>query len=401
MSNHARPLSLLLLAAATVAPAAAETSVTSQPFGETAGGEAVTAYTLRNEAGMTVRLIDYGATVQSLVVPGPDGSEADVVLGFDDVAGYEGKTNPYFGCTVGRYANRIAEGRFELDGETIQLDTNNGDHHLHGGKSAAFSRRVWKGRPVEGSNGAGVEFTLVSPDGDAGYPGEMTVKVRYFVPSQRNSVRISYIATTDAATVVNLTNHSYFNLHGHGGPPIIDHRLMIDADRYTATDEDLIPTGDLPSVEGTPFDFRKAKEIGRDINQTDVGGRQIYDLNFALNGSVESDGESMPKPRLAARVIDRDSGRVMSVRTSEPGVQLYTGDFGEGFDGKNGATYAGRASFCLETQHYPDSPNQAGFPSTVLRPGETFRSVTVYDFTTLKTKGEADTTDDNEAGESP
>ena len=370
--------SLLLISAAVLA-SAASAGVSSESFGQTKDGDEVTAFTITNDAGMTVRILDYGATVQSLSVPDRDGNAADVVLGFDTVAGYEGPTNPFFGCTVGRYANRIGGASFELDGKTVSVTANTGEHHIHGGGDEAFSRVIWNGKPFENENGSGVEFRHVSPDGSEGFPGKVTATVRFIVPDKQNTLRIRYAATTDAPTVLNLTNHSYFNLHGHDGPPVVDHRLKIDADAYTAVDDDLIATGETPTVEGTPYDFREPKKIGKDVGQTSVGGRPIYDLNYVLNGY---DDTSDAKPRTVARVFDPDTGRAMIVRTTEPGVQLYTGRFDQPFKGKGDVTYEGRASFCLETQHFPGTPNQPDFPSAKITPDEPYRSITAYEFRT-------------------
>ncbi|HEX8335324.1 MAG TPA: aldose epimerase family protein [Pyrinomonadaceae bacterium] len=344
-------------------------------FGSTKGGEAVEIYTLRNGRGAEARVMTYGATLVSLKVPDRAGRFEDVTLGFDSLAAYEQDTH-YMGQVIGRYANRIARGRFTLNGVEYKLAVNNGENHLHGGLRG-FDKVVWKARPFAARSGDAVEMTYVSRDGEEGYPGTMTVRVVYTLTAS-NALRIEYSATTDKDTVVNLTNHAYFNLAGHGAGDILGHLLTLNADRFTPTDAGSIPTGELRSVAGTPFDFRRATAIGARIDQ---GEEQLkfgngYDHNFVVNGRPGT-------LRLAARASEPKSGRVMEVWTTEPGVQLYTGNFlfpdGEGA-GKGGAAYRRRHGFCLETQHYPDSPNRPAFPSTVLRKGGRFRSTTVYKF---------------------
>ena len=373
----------LMLAAAVAVPAFAGTEVTTGTFGQTKDGVEVPSFEIANDAGMTVRLISLGATVQSLTVPDRDGNSADVVLGFDDVAGYQGDSNPYFGCVVGRVGNRIANATFDLDGKTYTLKANNGDHHLHGGGENALSRKVWDGKVIEVKDGAGVEFTVVSPDGEEGYPGKLNVTVRYIVPHDKNMLRIVYRTKSDAATPVNLTNHAYFNLAGHDAGPVKDHALKINAERYTATDDELIPTGGLAEVSGTPYDFRKPTRIGKRLSEANGGTEKGYDLNYVLD---KKDG--VKGPQQAVRVSEPKSGRVMLVRTTEPGVQLYTGNFMGGISGKGGATYEQYGAFCLETQHFPDSVHHENFPSTILKPGETFNSTTSYEFRVAKPKAE-------------
>lgn len=334
-------------------------------------------YTLQNESGVRARITNFGATVVSLEVPDRDGKIDNVVLGYDTLEGFA-DGDGYFGCIAGRYANRIAKGRFDIGGKTYQLATNNGPNHLHGG-TIGFNKKVWKSEEVRRENGVGVKLSLRSIDGEEGYPGNLDVAVTYILTSG-NDLEIEYEAVTDGPTVVNLTHHGYFNLAGAGSGEILGHEIMIAADRYTPVDETLIPTGEIAPVEGTPFDFRKPKPIGRDIGADDVqierGGG--YDHNFALRG------DSGGVPRLAARVVDPRTGRVMEVHTTEPGLQFYTGNFlpKEGKPGRDGKTYRFRNAFCLEAQLFPDSPNQPGFKSPVLKPGEKYTQKTVYRFST-------------------
>jgi aldose 1-epimerase len=348
----------------------ASLAVTSSAFGTMPDGTRVDAFTLKNGHGVEVRIITYGAAIASIKVPDRAGRFDDIVTGFDNLEGYLSRSR-FFGAIAGRYANRIANARFTLDGKTYELAANNGKNHLHGGRRG-FDKVVWQGTPFERDGNPGVTLTYVSPDGDEGYPGTLTVTVTYTLTAS-DELTLDYEATTDKATPVNLTNHSYFNLAGDGHGDILQHRLTIAADRYTPVDETLIPTGELAQVSGTPFDFRQPAAIGARI---DADAEQIrrgkgYDHNFVLNGSGL---------RKAARLVDPSSGRTLDVATTEPGLQFYSGNNLDGAAGKNGHTYARRTSLCLETQHFPDSPNQATFPSTILRPGERFRSKTVFTF---------------------
>ena len=314
---------------------------------------------------MSARVITYGATLTEVLVPDHAGAVADVVLGFDTLAGYEGR-HPYFGATVGRYANRIANGRFDLDGRTYTLATNNGPNHLHGGR-VGFNRVVWTATASSDADAARVRLTYVSPDGEEGYPGTLTTTVTYSL-STANELRIAYEASTDKPTPVNLTNHSYWNLAGAG--QVLDHELMVAAARYTPVDAGLIPTGARVPVAGTPFDFTRPKPIRADLDAT--GPTKGFDHNYVL------DGDGL---RLAARVVEPASGRTMEVLTDQPGVQVYTANtLDPALVGKHGVHYGPYGALCLETQHFPDSPNQATFPSTVLRPGRTFTSTTIYRF---------------------
>ncbi len=331
--------------------------------------------TLRSPSGIELDVMTYGGTVTRLLAPDRHGETADIVLGHEWLESYLAGT-PYFGAIVGRYGNRIAGGRFSLDDSEYELAVNNGPNHLHGGL-VGFDKVVWQAEPYETESESGVVLTYVSADGEEGYPGELSVSVTYALTAS-GELRIDYEAVTTRPTVVNLTHHGYWNLAGHGAGEIVDHELQIHANRFTVVDETLIPTGELRPVEGTPFDFRQSEVIGARIDAEDVqlafaGG---YDHNFVIDGWTEGGG-----PRPAAVLHDPASGRTMEVLTTEPGMQFYSGNFLDGSDfGKGGVAYGRRTGLCLETQHFPDSPNQRAFPSTVLRPGETYRSTTVYRF---------------------
>lgn len=348
---------------------------TCEPFGKTKDGEAVEIYTLANKSGFSAKVMTRGATLVSLMVPDKDGKLADVLLGFDDVSGYESEDNQYFGCTTGRVCNRIAKGKFSLDGKDYTLAINNEPNHLHGGLAKALDKVIWKAAPYSNDKGQGVKFSYTSPDGDEGYPGTLDVTVNFFVPAEQNTISISYTAKTDKATPVNLTNHAYFNLGGEGSATVLDHMLRINADKYTPTDDTLIPTGEIASVEGTDLDFRKRTKIGARIESIGKTAAIGYDHNYVLNAP-----ESGAKMTLAAVLVDPVSKRRMRVMTTEPGVQFYSGNFLKGQKGKGGKTYAHRSALCLETQHYPDSVNQDNFPTTILKPGQTFESKTSYTF---------------------
>lgn len=349
-------------------------SVTQAPFGVTPDGQQVSLFTISNANGMEARVINLGGIILSLTAPDREGNLEDVVLGFDSLDGYLAE-HPYFGAIIGRYGNRIANGQFTVDGESYQLPVNNGPNSLHGGLRG-FDKVVWDAEPFENDRGQGLILTYTSPDGEEGYPGNLQVRVTYTLTDE-NELIFDYHAVTDKATPVNLTQHSYFNLAGDGSGSILDHEVMLNASRLTVADTTLIPTGELRSVEGTPFDFRQPHRIGERIAADDeqlrfAGG---YDHNFVIDRAA---GDSLV---LAARVYEPTSGRVMEVLTTEPGVQFYTGNFLDGtLTGKNGVVYDTRTGFCLETQHFPDSPNQPSFPNTILRPGEEYRSTTVYRF---------------------
>lgn len=347
-----------------------EATVTESVFGKMPDGKSIEIYTL-HDGPITARVMTYGARVVSLELPDRHGKIADVVLGYDSLAPYLAPPKTYFGAVVGRYANRIAHGAFSLNGKQFHVVKNEGDNTLHGG-AEGFDSRVWSARVIPN----GVEFTLVSPDGDQGFPGKLTAHVRYTL--QNRALTIEYTATTDKDTVVNLSNHSYFNLAGEGQGDILGNLLTIHADRYTPVDATLIPTGQLAPVEGTPFDFRKETAIGARINDNNEQLRlgHGYDHNWVLNGKAGL-------LREAARVVEPTSGRVMTVSTTQPGVQFYTGNFLDGTaHGKHGHVYTRRSALCLETQHFPDSPNHPTFPSTELKPGQTYHTVTVFAFST-------------------
>ncbi len=346
--------------------------VQKDPFGVTAGGEAVDRYTLRNAGGMTVRLISYGAAVSELWVPDRRGEPADVVLGFDNLAQYEdAKQNPYFGGTVGRVAFRITQGRFTLDGRTHQLSLNIPPHHLHGGQRG-LSRVVWKAEPLADEKQPAVRFRYRSLDGDQGYPGNLDASVTYTLTG-RNELKIDYAAATDRPTPVNLTHHSYFNLAGAASGSVLGHVLELRASRYTPLDEKLIPTGKIVPAAGTPFDFTKPTPIGARV-QKESQVADGYDLSYVLDRS----GAGLVH---AATLREPASGRVMEVFTTQPAIVLYTGNYLDGtVKGKQGAVYAKHAGVCLETAHLPDSVNQPAFPSVILRPGQTYRHTCVYRF---------------------
>ncbi|MDP2469282.1 MAG: aldose epimerase family protein [Candidatus Palauibacterales bacterium] len=344
-------------------------------FGTTPDGETVDLFTLRSASGVELDVATYGGIVTRLLAPDRDGGLVDIVLGHERLDSYLAGT-PYFGAIVGRYGNRIANGRFTLDGTEYALAVNNGPNHLHGG-IRGFDKVVWDAEPYANEAETGVVLRHVSADGEEGYPGELSAKVTYALTAA-GELRIEYEATTDAPTIVNLTHHGYWNLAGHDSGDILGHELEIRASRFTPVDETLIPTGELRPVEGTPFDFRQPTPIGARIDADDeqiaFGGG--YDHNFVLDG-WENDGEL----RSAAVLHDPVSGRSMEVLTTEPGLQFYSGNFLDGSDvGKGGVVYERRSGLCLETQHFPDSPNQPAFPTTILRPGEIYRSTTVYRF---------------------
>lgn len=376
--KHPR-MSLAVLAAATLlawacTPAETEPesmrSLETSEFG-TVDGQPVTLFTLTNASGATVGIIEYGGIVVSLNVPDRDGNLGDVVLGFDTLDAYVADT-PYFGAITGRYANRIAGGKFEIDGTSYELPVNNGPNSLHGGIKG-FDKVIWKGTPA--ASGDGVSFAYVSQDGEEGYPGTLEAAVTY-TWTDSNELRIDYEASTDKPTVINLTNHSYFNLRDGGASSILDHVLTINASQYTPVDATSIPIGEIASLDGSPLDFREPTAIGARIAEEDeqLGFGAGYDHNYVIDR--DADGLA-----LAATVSEPETGRVMDVLTAEPGVQFYSGNFLDGHHiGKGGVAHQHRSAFCLETQHYPDSPNQPDFPSTVLRPGETYKTTTVYKF---------------------
>jgi len=347
-------------------------SVTVKPFGKTAEGEKVQLYTLTNRSGMEVSIATYGGTVIHLLVPDRAGKLADVALGFSTIEPYF-KKSPYFGAIIGRFANRIAKGRFTLDGKSYQLAKNNGQNTLHGGLKG-FDKQMWKAEVVS-QGPPTIRLSRLSPDGEENFPGNLRVAVTYTV-TNRDELRIQYAAETDKATVFNPTSHIYFNLAGAGNGDVLAHEIEIHASRYTPVDKNLIPTGELKAVAGTPFDVRKWTPMGAKLQA--VGGVPVgYDHNYVL------DRCPVVRPCLAGAVWEPKSGRLMKVYTDQPGLQFYTGNFLDGtIKGKGGKVYREHDAFCLETQHFPDAPNQPKFPSTVLRPGEKYRSTTVYKFST-------------------
>jgi len=344
--------------------------VQKQAFGTTSDGAAVDLYTLSNAAGMKAGIMTYGGTVVSLTAPDRTGKFADILLGLDDVASYQ-KGTAYFGALIGRYGNRIGHAQFKLDGATYKLAPNDNGNTLHGGL-VGFDKRIWSATPGNGPDGQTLELNYVSKDGEEGFPGTLTTKVVYTL-TPKNELKIDYTATTDKTTVVNLTNHSYFNLAGEGD--VLGHEVMIAADRFTPVDAGLIPTGELKPVAGTPFDFTKSTAIGARIEADDqqIKYGKGYDHNWVLN----KQGAGLTK---AAEVHEPKTGRVMEVLTTEPGLQFYTGNFLDGSLKGKGKTYNRRNGFCMETQHFPDSPNKPDFPSTTLKPGETYKTTTVYRF---------------------
>ena len=360
-------------------PAAGAAGITSEPFGETADGEAVERYTLTNANGMEVKIITYGGIIQSVLVPDRDGNLVNVTLNAPDLEGYlDGHS--YFGNITGRYANRIARGTFTLDGEMYRLALNNNENTLHGGE-VGFDKVVWEATEVTDGDGVGLMLSRTSPDGEEGYPGALTVEVTYTL-TDADEIRLDYHATTDAPTVVNLTNHSYWNLAGEGAGTTYDHELQINASGFTPVDATLIPTGEIADVAGTPFDFTQPHPIGeriRDASDEQLLIGQGYDHNYVLD-RPSPDDESMI---VAAEVFDPSSGRVLTISTTEPGIQFYSGNFLDGTEvGESGQAYRQGDGFALETQHYPDSPNRPEFPTTVLQPGEEYATTTVYAFST-------------------
>lgn len=350
---------------------AADVQVTD--FGKTADGVKVEQFRLRGDGGVVVDIITRGATIRSIRVPDGDGKSIDIVNGFDDVAGYESEANQYFGCTTGRVCNRIGGAEFEIDGKTYNLAANDGDNTLHGGAERSLDKVIWKGKVVDGEAGAAaVEFTYFSPDGEEGFPGNVHFTVRFALTAE-NELVIRYSATTDMLTPINLTNHAYFNLGGHGNGTILDHELQILADAFTPTDDELIPTGEIESLDGSPLDFRKSTRIGERIESLTDTAALGYDHNYVL----QNPGTGV---RQIAKLRDRASGRTLTVLSDQPGLQFYSGNFLSGQSGKDGKSYVHRGALCLEAQHFPDSVNQPNFPPIWLRPGDEYRQTTIYRF---------------------
>jgi aldose 1-epimerase len=365
---------ILVVFAASQPRSDANSRMLKRAFGKTGDGKQVDLYVLTNKNGVEVDITNFGAAVVSLKVPDRHGKTDDVVLGYDDLDGYR-HDKSYFGATVGRCANRIAHGKFTLNGTTYTLAKNDGDNHLHGGVRG-FNKVVWEAKDVSTAGVAALRLNYLSKDGEEGYPGNLSVQVTYTL-TNNNELKIDYVATTDKDTVLNLTHHSYFNLAGQGKGDILQHQLLLHASRFTPVDATLIPTGEIRSVKGTPLDFATATAIGSRIDQ---GDEQLklghgYDHNFVLDGGTGG------TPVLAAQVYEPSSGRVMEVWTTQPGIQFYSGNFlDDTIRGKSGSPYRRRAAFCLETQHFPDSPNKPNFPSTILKPGSQFKSSTTYKF---------------------
>jgi aldose 1-epimerase len=358
----------------TAVPVKEQIIITKSQFGIMPDSTVVEKYTLKNNNGVEMEVITFGGRITSLKVPNKDGKLENVVLGFNNLEDYLRPDDPYFGALIGRYGNRIAKGKFSLNGEEYSLAKNNGANHLHGGV-IGFDRVVWEVTPMESENGPSLKLKYLSKDGEEGYPGNLKVTVVYTLTDE-NNLEVSYEATTDKTTIVNLTQHAYFNLSGDFSKPILDHEITINADNYVPVDDTLIPIGELADVTNTPFDFRTAKSIGRDIeNKNDqlVKGKG-FDHCWVLN-------EQDKGIRWAASVFQPESGRLLEIYTDQPGIQFYTGNFLDAtLPMPNGGTYAYRTGFCLETQHYPDSPNQKDFPSVVLNPGETYKSKTIFKF---------------------
>lgn len=360
---------------------AAERGIDKSVFGQLPDGRQVDVYRLTNANGIELQVTNYGGIILSLKTPNVAGEFDDIALGFDSLDAYLSdeyqQANPYFGAIIGRYGNRIADGQFSLDGETYSLSTNDGNNHLHGGQQG-FDKVLWQAEPFENDSGTGLVLRYTSEDGEEGYPGRLETEVTYTLTDD-DELRVDYQAVTDKATPVNLTQHSYFNLKGEGSDTILDHQLMINAPEFTPVNETLIPTGELRSVDGTPFDFTQATPIGERIEQENeqLGFGGGYDHNFVL----DRDNAAADGMVLAAKVWEPQSGRMVEIETTEPGIQFYSGNFLDGsLTGKQGQAYGHRSGFALETQHFPDSPNQEAFPSTILEPDATYRSSTVYRF---------------------
>ena len=353
----------------------AETNIKKEPFGRTPDNGIADLYTLANRHGMQAAITNYGGIVVQLRVPDHKGHFADVVLGYDGLEGYL-HDKAYLGALIGRYGNRIAQGKFTLEGKTYTLPRNDGENTLHGGLKG-FNQVLWKATELEDNQGPGLQLEYLSKDGEQGFPGNLSVKVIYTLTDQ-NELKIESSATTDKETVVNLTNHSYFNLVGAGNGDILRHQVTLRADKFTPVNEWLIPTGELRSVQSTPMDFRTPTAVGARIDQDDQQLR--YGRGYDHNWVLSSGGSKTPT--LAATVYEPDTGRVLELWTTEPGIQFYTGNFLDGVKGKGGKTYLRRYALCLETQHFPDSPNHPNFPSTVLKPAERYHAVTIYKFST-------------------
>ena len=369
-------VSVLFVAGALASCSGSKMTIAANEFGRTKQGPMARVWVVSNGTGAKVWLTDYGATLVKVIMPDRDGKLDDVILGFDSVEGYQSDANQYFGCTTGRVCNRIAKGKFELNGKKYELAVNNGPNHLHGGKERSFDKVLWEGAAKVEDTRASVTFTYTSQDGEEGYPGHVQAKVTYTLTAG-NELVIDYEATTNKATPINLTNHAYWNLSGAGNGTILDHELEINAKQYTPTDATLIPTGELATVEETPFDFRKPTRIGERLPAAEKSPGQGYDLNYVLDTGAGTTW-------LAARLYDPKSGRVLEIETDEPGLQFYSGNFLKGDRGKGDKVYAKHGALCLEAQHFPDAINQPKFKSVVLKPGETYRQKTTHRFLVRK-----------------
>jgi aldose 1-epimerase len=345
-------------------------TIKTEEFGKTADGETVNLYTIKNANGVELKVSEFGATLVSLKVPDRDGNFADIILGYDNLEGYINDAT-FQGVIAGRYANRIAKGKFTLDGNEYTLATNDGENHLHGGVEG-FGKKVWKGEELKTNEGAGVKLTYTSEDGEEGYPGNLENTVKYIL-NDKNELKIVLKSKTDKATPVNLTNHAYFNLKGEGNGTILEHELQLNAKEYTPVDDGLIPTGEIKSVEGTPLDFTELTAIGSRIDQVDKKFHGGYDHNFIITKSDEP-------LSTVCKVVEPESGRVMEIYATMPGVQFYSGNFLDGFKGKGGKAYQQHYAFCIEPQYYPDSPNKPNFPSCILNPDEERTEIILYKF---------------------
>ncbi len=354
----------------TCAEGTSSLSIQKEEFGKTPDGKTVNLFTVKNANGVELKVSEFGATLVSLKVPDREGNFKDIILGFDNLEGYVNDAT-FQGIIAGRYANRIAKGKFTLDGKEYTLATNDGENHLHGGVEG-FGKKVWKGEELKTDEGAGVKLTYLSEDGEEGYPGNLECTVKYIL-NDNNELKIVLNARTDKATPVNLTNHAYFNLKGEGNGTILEHKLKLNAEKYTPVEDGLIPTGEIKSVEGTPLDFTEMKTIGADIEKVDKKFSGGYDHNFVLPDS----GDSLT---MVCKVVEPESGRVMEMHATMPGVQFYSGNFLDGFKGKGGKAYNQHYAFCIEPQYYPDSPNKPDFPSCILRPGEEREEIILYKF---------------------
>jgi aldose 1-epimerase len=374
LSKKLIPFTSLIFFLSCAESASSATGVKKEEFGKTPDGRTVNIYTIKNANGVELKVSEFGATLVSLKVPDKEGNFEDIILGFDNLEGYINDAS-FQGVIAGRYANRIAKGKFTLDGKEYTLATNDGENHLHGG-AEGFGKKVWKGEELKTDEGAGVKLTYLSKDGEEGYPGNLENTVKYIL-NDNNELKIVLKSKTDKATPVNLTNHAYFNLKGEGNGTILEHKLQLNAKEYTPVDDGLIPTGEIKSVEGTPLDFTELKSIGARIEEVDKKFHGGYDHNFIITKSDEP-------LSMACKVVEPESGRVMEIHATMPGVQFYSGNFLDGFKGKGGKAYNQHYAFCIEPQYYPDSPNKPDFPSCILKAGEERKETILYKFSVEK-----------------